>query len=82
MPYPTEDEVKGLQHLTAARCSSVPALFAWKHEIQGDDGWVPGGYIDYTLMELVPGSSAASGYNQMEREERDELREALKKAWL
>ncbi|OKL63394.1 hypothetical protein UA08_01826 [Talaromyces atroroseus] len=58
----TQKEVEGLQYLTTAGCSSAPALFAWKPEIQG--------------------LNAAPLYCQTDREERDELREALKRAWL
>jgi hypothetical protein len=78
----TEEEVCALKRLTAAGCSSTPTFFAWKHETQGDDGWVPGGYIDYILMERVPGSRPNYWSQDMDKEERAELRKAFKPAWM
>ncbi|RJE22201.1 hypothetical protein PHISCL_05449 [Aspergillus sclerotialis] len=75
-------EIHALEHLTKSKCSSTPAIFAWKHETQGDDGWVPGGYLDYILMERLPGSRPNCILGTMERKERDQLREAFKKAWM
>jgi hypothetical protein len=63
-----------VKHLTAAGCSSTPALIAWKHDTQGDDDWVTGGYIDYILMEKLPRNRIWSWPGPMPREERDQLR--------
>ncbi|OKL57166.1 hypothetical protein UA08_07708 [Talaromyces atroroseus] len=82
MQWKLEAEIEGLRRLTAAVCSSTSALFAWKHENQGSDGWVPGGYIDSILMERLPGSMPLLGLGKKNKEERTELRKALKVAWL
>ncbi|KAL1979309.1 hypothetical protein VTN96DRAFT_6229 [Rasamsonia emersonii] len=81
MRVTSQREVSALEHLTAVGCSSTPALFAWKHETQGDDDWIPGGYIDYILMEKLPGTSPGYWSGVMKREERDQLRRAFKEAW-
>lgn len=75
-------EIRALEHLTKLKCSSTPAIFAWKHETQGDDDWVPGGYLDYILMERLPGSRPNGFPGSMERKDRDQLRAAFKKAWM
>jgi hypothetical protein len=78
----SQREVSALDYLTKAGCSSTPKLFAWKHETQGDDDWVPGGYIDYILMEKLPGETPGYWSGRMSRAERDQLRESFKKAWM
>ena len=75
-------EIQDLEHLTKLKCSSTPAIFGWNHETQGDDDWVPGGYLDYILMERLPGARPDCFTGSMERKERDQLREAFKKAWM
>lgn len=54
IPKLTQKEINGLDLFTKAGCSSTPRLFAWKHEIQGSEDWVPGGFTDYVLMERMP----------------------------
>ncbi|KAF4188604.1 hypothetical protein CNMCM7927_001299 [Aspergillus lentulus] len=78
----SQREVSALDYLTKAGCSSTPKLFAWKHETQGNDDWVPGGYIDYILMEKLPGETPGYWSGRMSRAERDQLRESFKKAWI
>lgn len=63
---------------------SAPAFLACKHEMLDEDGWVRGGFVDYTLMEKLldippPYGVLVWWYG---RPERDQLREAFKKAWL
>lgn len=50
-----ESEIKALQLLTQAACSSAPALLAWKQEKQNADMWLPDGYIVYLLVNKLPG---------------------------
>jgi hypothetical protein len=75
-------EICALERLPKAGCSSSPAIMTWKHETQDSDDRVPGGYRDYILMEKLPGSRPSYFPGCMDREERDQLRGAFKKAWL
>lgn len=75
-------EVEALSILTNAHCSCMPALLSWVKRKQGDDQWVPGGYILYILMEKLPGLNPTYLYDHMGRQERDDLRAAFKAAWL
>lgn len=78
--YRAEQEIAALQGLTDANCSATPALLAWKHTVQDDERYVPGGYITYILMERCPGINLQCLF-QLPREERDQIRAAFKKAW-
>lgn len=78
--YKAELEIKALQALTDAKCSSTPSLLAWKHCLQDNERYVPGGYITYILMEKCPGINMESFF-QLPRDERDQIRAAFKKAW-
>lgn len=80
MEYRAEQEIAALQGLTDANCSATPSLLAWKHTVQDDERYVPGGYITYILMEKCPGIDLRCFF-QLPREERDQIREAFKKAW-
>ncbi|RJE25699.1 hypothetical protein PHISCL_01962 [Aspergillus sclerotialis] len=82
MRFATKREIEVLEYLTKAGCSSSPAFLASKHETQDEDGWVPGGYLDYILMEKIPGVRPPYWTGGMDRWERDCLREAFKEAWL
>ncbi|PYI02598.1 hypothetical protein BO78DRAFT_351264 [Aspergillus sclerotiicarbonarius CBS 121057] len=81
-PSRGEMEVEALSTLTTAGCSSAPSLIDWMQREQTQDQWVPGGYIHFVVMEMVPGVDVSSVWNRMERDERDELRAAFKKSWL
>ncbi|KAL2216427.1 hypothetical protein M432DRAFT_61931 [Thermoascus aurantiacus ATCC 26904] len=48
-------EREALQLLTKNGCASTPELLSFKQEEQGNDMWVPGGYILYMLMSRLPG---------------------------
>ncbi|RAH53625.1 hypothetical protein BO85DRAFT_523314 [Aspergillus piperis CBS 112811] len=82
IPYRGSSEVAALSILTKARCSSAPYLINWTYRRQNGSGWVPGGYIHFIAMELLPGVNVSSIFNSMERRERDHLRSAFKKAWI
>lgn len=73
-------EIDALQSLTEAGCSSTPSLLGWKHTVQNDERYVPGGYITYTLPEKVPGINFDC-FESLPREERDQIREAFISAW-
>ncbi|KAK6815160.1 hypothetical protein RU639_008439 [Aspergillus parasiticus] len=73
-------EIDALRCLTQARCSSSPALLGWKRETQSNTDWVPGGYIEYILMERMPGVRPPPYWQPME--ERDRLLKAFKEAYL
>lgn len=78
----SQDELDALQSLTQAGCSSSPKLLAWKHEAQQEDGWVPGGFQDYILMEKVPGEMPPPHWNRhVPEEERAHLCAAFKEAF-
>jgi hypothetical protein len=75
------NEIEALQILTRAGCSSTPSLFAWKQDKQGWESWVPEGYVFYILMEKLTGIVVNNFYRDLDRKERDELRESFKGAW-
>ncbi|XRM43565.1 hypothetical protein ABZX51_006731 [Aspergillus tubingensis] len=81
IPHLASNEIEALTILTQAKCSSSPYLIDSMNR-QQTDGWVPGGYIHYIVMEMLPGVTVCDQYLLMERKERDELREAFKKAWM
>ena len=82
MRFATKREIEALEYLTTVGCSATPALLASKHETQGEDDWVPGGFLDYILMEKLPGVECPYWSGCMDRLERDQLRAAFKEAWL
>ncbi|KZF26201.1 hypothetical protein L228DRAFT_242634 [Xylona heveae TC161] len=77
-------ELEALSILKHNNCSSSPALLGWKREEQDAHMWVPGGYMLCILMERLRGVNPEPYYwgCKMDREERDELRAAFKKAYL
>ncbi|EIT77612.1 hypothetical protein Ao3042_06102 [Aspergillus oryzae 3.042] len=78
----TRLEIDALRCLTQAGCSSSPALLGWKRETQSNTDWVPGGYIEYILMERMPGVRPPPYWQPMAQEERDRLLKAFKEAYL
>lgn len=78
----TRFEIDALRCLTQAGCSSSPALLGWKRETQSNTDWVPGGYIEYILMERMPGVRPPPYWQPMAQEERDRLLKAFKEAYL
>ncbi|GAB1205314.1 hypothetical protein BDV32DRAFT_118848 [Aspergillus pseudonomiae] len=75
-------EIDALRCLTQAGCSSSPALLGWTRETQSNTDWVPGGYIEYILMERVPGVRPPAYWHPMDQEERDRLLKAFKEAYI
>lgn len=80
MDYRAEQEIAALQGLTDANCSSTPYLPSWKHTVQDDERYIPGGYITYILMEKCPGTNLQYFFH-LPRKERDQIRAAFKEAW-
>ncbi|KAI3012666.1 hypothetical protein M752DRAFT_300660 [Aspergillus phoenicis ATCC 13157] len=81
IPHLASNKAKALTILTESKCSSSPYLIDSMHR-QQTDGWVHGGYIHYIAMEMLPGVTVCDHYDDMERQERGELRKAFKKAWM
>lgn len=78
----TINETDALKKLTEGGCSCTPALLGWTHKTQGDHLWVPGGYIDFILMEKLPGIAPEDAFWGFDQKERDQLRESFKEGWL
>lgn len=77
-------EIEALQLFTEAKCSSAPKFIAFKHQVQTQSDWVPGGFLDLILMERMPGREPSDSLmlqHFMPSDERAELREAFKIAW-
>ncbi|KAE8375412.1 hypothetical protein BDV26DRAFT_295063 [Aspergillus bertholletiae] len=78
----TENEIEALGYLTSSKCPSIPKLIAWKHEIQDRDGCVPGGCVDYIVMEKLKGITLSDiPVYDMTPEQKQILRLAFKKAY-
>jgi hypothetical protein len=75
----TEDEVSNLTFLTEKGCTCTPRLLGYKALSQADDSWLPGGYVVFILMELLPGIAFDEYHDvwDLPRKERDQFREAL-----
>lgn len=74
-------EIDRVDRLTDLGCTSTPRLIDYEGMAQ-DDGmghWMPGGYIVYILMELLPGIPIYDFW-VLPREERDGIRTAFQTA--
>jgi hypothetical protein len=70
--------LKALTEFTATDSSSLPHLVAWRKAKQKSDGLVPGGYIIYIMMTLMPGENLLDlKFWSMTEEEREEIRAAF-----
>ena len=69
-------EIDCLDILTELGCTSTPRLIDYEQKIQDDDMWLPGGYIVYILIELLPKISL-DDFWELPRHERDEVRKAF-----
>ncbi|CAK4034618.1 Hypothetical predicted protein [Lecanosticta acicola] len=82
----TADELRALESFTQSNSPSLPHLIGWKTAVQGDDGPMPGGYIVYIVMTLMPGKDLlALKFWSMTEAERREIRDAflvaIKRVW-
>jgi hypothetical protein len=50
-------ETNTLKKLSEAGCSSTPRLLAYQRLTQNDEMWLPGGYVVFILIQLMPGIS-------------------------
>ena len=60
LPHPgpsdtTTHELAALRIFTAAKTPFAPHLITFKTETQGPEGKVPGGYVTFTVMSMMPG---------------------------
>ncbi|GAD99140.1 conserved hypothetical protein [Paecilomyces variotii No. 5] len=79
----TSREIKALEKLTEAQCPCTPKLIAWKHENQGHDGWVPGGFLDYIVIEKLEGQTLSwELIDSLSNEQQESLRAAFKESYL
>ncbi len=72
-------EVDRLDRLTDLGCTSTPRLLDYERTIQDDKMWLPGGYMVYILMELLPGDPVYDFW-ALPWKERDEVRKAFRPA--
>lgn len=82
----TEMEIMALERLTAKKCPYTPKLLSITQKQQDSTMWIPGGWLVFILMEKVPGVPPFNFFYPskdqpaMTRFQRDEVREAFKKA--
>ena len=74
------NEATALKILTKANCSSTPTLLATKVVTQTETMWVPGGYLGFILMTKLSGIRIDQ-IQDLDLQERDEMRQSFKKAW-
>ena len=86
-------ELTVLCHFLEHESTITPRLRAWKEEVQGDDGLVPGGYLTCLVWERVPGVSLAQDrilpadisesnlFWKLPLAERDRIREKFKEEY-
>lgn len=71
-------EIEALKAFADTNAPSLPHLIAWKTEEQTSEGPLPGGYITYTLMNLMPGQHLLDlKFWSMPEELKDEIRTAF-----
>lgn len=82
LPRYARDELAALQLLTRGRCKSTPLLISHLQDKQGDDMWVPGGFVLYILMTKCPGTALEhSGFHTLPPETREDIRKSFKIAY-
>ena len=79
-------EIEALLRLTRTKCPYTPKLLSILQQQQDSTMWVPGGWLIFILREKVPGSPPLNLFRPSEeqaamtRSQRDEVREASKRA--
>lgn len=53
----TSAELKALKTFIRVQNPYAPQFVAWKSEVQGPSGLLPGGYVTYTAMTMMPGDT-------------------------
>ena len=74
----TKDELKALRKFADTKSPSLPHLIAWKTVIQDANGPMPGGYIAYVVMTLMPGQDLmALKFWSLPEPRREDIRRAF-----
>lgn len=73
-------EANILKYLTeqGAGCRCTPQYIGHAIRTQAEDDYVPGGYVVYTLMEMVPGTNLLDWYD-FDLEKQNRIRRAFGK---
>lgn len=74
-------ELKVLKGFTKTNCTSAPTLLSYEQKKQAADMWIPGGYILYMLMPKLLGTPLGSMFWELDRGERDDIRQSFKEAY-
>ena len=70
----TAAEIKALEIFTKADSPIAPHLVAWKRDVQGPEGLLPGGYLNYLVMTKMPGKALFDiRYVDFSKEKKDEI---------
>lgn len=81
MPGPSEHtaaELDALKKYADTKSVGLPHLVSWKKAVQGENGPMPGGYIIYIVMTLMPGRDLMElKFWSMTEEQREEIRNAF-----
>ncbi|SMR53541.1 unnamed protein product [Zymoseptoria tritici ST99CH_1E4] len=82
----TKDELKALEVFSETNSPGLPHLVATKTVVQDERGPLPGGYLAYVVMTLMPGKDVFDlkfwSMSDTEKEKiRDEFVVALKRVW-
>jgi hypothetical protein len=74
----TAAELKVLQLFRDHKVDGVPHLLTWKKALQSSNGVHPGGYLIYTVMTKVPGSTLWDlGYWSLTEADRSQIQQAF-----
>lgn len=74
----TKAELQALQKFKDRKHPSLPHLVGWKKVVQGENGPMPGGYIAYVVMTLMPGQHLMDlKFWSLNDQQKDEIREAF-----
>lgn len=89
------EEVQAVKDFHNEHVTWAPALLGLKEEVQGSDGYIPGGFVVFIVFEQVPGIRLADDqsaphpgfplhtfFQRFERAERDKIREKFDMAIL
>lgn len=81
-------ELQVLERLTAREVKHAPSLLGQKEVSQGDNGWVPGGFVCYLLWNELGGIRLGEGdtynnyfWNSLMPPQREEIRKAFRVAY-
>ncbi|OJJ32891.1 hypothetical protein ASPWEDRAFT_42929 [Aspergillus wentii DTO 134E9] len=76
-------EIKALDILSKAECFCTPKLRGWKHETQSCNDLVPGGFLDYTVMERLEGKTLSPWWvDSLNDDHKQKLQTAFKTSYI